>query len=104
MSDGAQDTALEQAFERWRAVLLGQADQISEENEKAWRSTLLVICQQIARKGKMEIQLVQQRARRTGSGDPSWMGWMLKNIETLWREQYEVAEATAESICAGVDF
>ena len=81
---------------RWRAVLWGQEEQISTENEKAWRSTVLDICKRIAEKAKMEIQSVQQRARKTKSEDPSWARWMVGNIERLWREQLEVAEAGRE--------
>lgn len=102
--DGAQGDTFDHAVEHWRTVLWGQADQISEENEKAWRSMLLEICQHITRKAKTEVQSVQQRAHKSRSEDPSWTEWMLKNIEMLWREEYEVGEAVAESIRAGVDF
>ncbi|EKM55430.1 uncharacterized protein PHACADRAFT_94457 [Phanerochaete carnosa HHB-10118-sp] len=104
-ADDATEDVLDRALEQWRAVLWGQVEQISEENEKAWRNTLPLMCQRIARKARAEIQSMQRHGLQpNGLEDPAWKGWMLKNIDMLWREEYEVAEAVGESVRVGVDF
>ena len=88
----------EEACELWRSVLVGQAEIVSEENEKAWREGLLQICGKASTRAAMAIA-----SCRSGHLErPS--NWVEKNVEMLWREEREVAEAVAASVRAGVDF
>lgn len=97
-----EEDKIDSVVERWRAVLWGQEEQISAKNEKAWRSTLIRICDQVAKTAKTGIESVQGRSKQ--AEDPGWTGWVLGNIEMLWREECEVAEAVRRSVEAGTDF
>ena len=92
----------EEACGLWRSVLMGQAEMISNENERAWRETLLEICEKIALQAKTAIASAADHVASEFA--ESWLGWVEKNIEMLWREELEVAEAVAQSVRTGVDF
>jgi len=86
----------------WRKTLLGITDQVSGDNERAWRIILQQICRRLieeGRRGKVRAAGVELRV-----GSNQWVGWMRSNIESLWDEQVVVAEAVLESIRDGVEF
>ncbi|GJE95126.1 SET domain-containing protein [Phanerochaete sordida] len=102
--DESEGEAFERALERWRAVLWGQEEQVSAENEQAWRDALLLMCERIAETATSGMAAVRERLPRERASGAGWTGWMLGNIERLWREEYEVAEAVASSVRGGVEF
>ena len=72
---------------------------ISNDNERAWRETLLEICEKITLRAKTAIA---STADHEASEIPE--SWVERNIEMLWRGELEVAEAVAESVRTGVEF
>ena len=95
--------SMENAFERWRKVLYGQEEQISAAHEQAWRHTLSDICGQVEARAQAGLESIRDTLREARA-EVSWAGWMQMNVETLWREELEVARAVAESVKAGVEF
>lgn len=80
-------------------MLLGQRDVVSQENEIAWRATLLDICETLTVRATSGVAAVG----RLSLGDP-WSVWMKDAIKALWREEDEVARAVAASVRAGEEF
>jgi hypothetical protein len=93
-----EGSALEDVFEQWRRVLYGQEEALSEACEKAWRQTLSDICERVAQRAQAAIQSVGAQS------ESLWAAWMQVNVETLWREELEVAEAVRSSVQAGIEF
>ena len=102
-TDDPEAQSLETAIDRWRRVLYGQEEALSKPQEDAWRATLATICAQIAHKARAALQIMGDKPRGTRS-EARWTGWMENNIEMLWREELEVAEAVARSVEAGIEF
>ncbi|PSR74907.1 hypothetical protein PHLCEN_2v9441 [Hermanssonia centrifuga] len=100
-------SAPEEATEGWKKVLTGQAEVISVENEKSWRESLLDICDEIidrARQNRDEnIRKLQQGLSLTEI-EPPWLRWAIGNLNLLWGEEMEVAEAVAMSVRFGEEF
>lgn len=94
---------MDKACESWRSVLVGQAEVISNKNERAWRGTLLSICEKIVLRAKTAMAQFPANFR-VSEYPEGWSVWAGRNIEMLWQEELEVAEAVAQNVRAGVDF
>ncbi|KAI0093650.1 SET domain-containing protein [Irpex rosettiformis] len=95
----------EELVDAWRRVLIGQEERVSEANEQAWRKSLLRICEEIIGRANggmenLEGELTTLKTKRT----PGWLDWMAGNIQLLWREELEVAEAVTISVRSGEEF
>jgi hypothetical protein len=86
----------------WQDTLLGKQEIISEENENAWRETLLAICRGIADKASTGIADCSSKRDNWGKGN--WVDAMKENVEALWNEELFIATAVSESIDQGVAF
>ncbi|KAI0807377.1 SET domain-containing protein [Fomes fomentarius] len=94
-----QGSTFHAAVNRWRDVTNGQYEGISAENEEKWRQILHSICSQIVERARRRIRVGGKDGDSVG-----WRGWTVRNVETLWKEELEVAEAVAASILANVEF
>ncbi|KAI0065357.1 SET domain-containing protein [Artomyces pyxidatus] len=90
------------ALQPWRDTLSGTKDDISEENERVWRNTVLELCQILVNRAELGLQRLQAESETVGGLD--WFGWMVENIRLLWWEEREVALAVARSIRRGETF
>lgn len=84
---------------RWRDVINGRSEEISAENEEKWRRILHAICSQIVERARDRTRVGCKDGDSVG-----WRGWTVRNVETLWKEEREVAEAVAASILTNVEF
>ncbi|THH11579.1 hypothetical protein EW146_g7986 [Bondarzewia mesenterica] len=86
----------------WSDTLSGRKDVISDENEAAWRSTLLNISNTVAKRA--EASMASMAGMPMEKEQPEWYEWMLHNIRMLWWEERYVAMAVADSVRNGVEF
>ena len=91
---------LDGAIRPWRDTLLGKQEIISEENESAWKETLLAICRSVTDDATTGI--IDCNAKSWTKG--TWVDLMKENIEALWNEELFTATAVSESINQGVTF
>ena len=90
----------ESETQKWRDVLSGHREHISDENEEGWRDMLLGICERISGRAQERFnRAVQDLTKADG-----WQAWMKENILCLWREEQVVADAVAQSVRAGEVF
>ncbi|GLB34973.1 putative SET domain-containing protein [Lyophyllum shimeji] len=85
----------------WKATLLGRADRISQENEEAWKDTLLQICSKLAEDATTAIASLDAVS---ANREIAWFSWMKKNIRMLWEEELFVTRMVAQSILGGEEF
>ena len=95
----ADDAQLEAIVDEWRAVIYGQVDEISPQNEQSWRQALLRLCGRISERARSHLAAVTSQHE-----DLPGRGWVAQNVRVLWKEEREVAEAVAASVSAGVEF
>ena len=89
--------------EMWRDVTLGKRDDISQENESRWRSTLECLCNDViqdAKGGLIKIRDIQVVDQETNG----WVEFAKVFIEMLWREEMDVGCAVLKSLEEGADF
>ena len=89
--------------EMWRDVTLGKRDDISQENESRWRSTLECLCNDViqdAKRGLIKIRDIQVVDQETNG----WVEFAKVFIEMLWREEMDVGCAVLKSLEEGADF
>ena len=98
------DTLFESAdiIRPWQDTLVGTRECISEQNEKAWKETLLLICQGLAAGAPVGTARCSEKLE--SQRKPDWVHSATKNIELLWVEERLVATAVSESILRGVEF
>lgn len=89
-------------MKRWVNVLYGQAETVSETNERIWRTNLLHIC-------GLSIERAREGIRRCSALDQyqedlQWVQFQRDSIRALWREESEVATAVAQSVQQGESF
>lgn len=89
---------------KWKEVLYGQAETISEVNERLWRATLLHICETIIERAREGIRKCSTLDLSEFQEPPSWITFQAHNIGNLWREELEVAAAVARSLRDGEIF
>lgn len=87
-------------LEPWKDTLLGEKDIVSDENESAWRETLLEICQSIAKDATSMIAKCGNFSR----WEAEWLPAMKSSVKMLWEEELHVAQAVSESIRANEEF
>lgn len=92
----------EEALKPWQETLLGIRTMVSEENETAWRESLIQICETLTTRAKVGLSMLVTRP--TSFGDASWLAWMQDNIQSLWREEALVAAAVSDSVRQGIQF
>jgi hypothetical protein len=92
----------EEALKPWQDTLLGVRTMVSEENETAWRQSLVQICATLI--SRAEAGISELVTRTMGFKDVPWLAWMQDNVKALWREEALVASAVAESVRQGVQF
>lgn len=85
----------------WVQVLLGKQDLVSEENESAWRETLLRICEKLVDHAKYAINNIP---REDDEKNPEWVGAIRKTIRILWEEELYIAKVVSESLLQGLQF
>ncbi|KAF8077965.1 hypothetical protein FPV67DRAFT_23223 [Lyophyllum atratum] len=85
----------------WKATLQGTADIISEENEDAWRNTLLRVCRTLAEDATSAIASLDVVLEQ---GQTPWFPWMKENIRMIWEEELCVATTVADSILNHEEF
>ncbi|KAL4265232.1 SETD3/SETD6 methyltransferase [Pleurotus pulmonarius] len=90
-----------ESLQPWRAVLLGETEIVSEDNEDSWRKALLRICETI--QADAEKQLVSSHLVEESQGK-SWGAWMADNIRLLWLERIYVSAAVIRSVETGDQF
>jgi len=83
----------DESLQPWRDTLTGKRYTVSEQNEAAWRTTLLHICEVI----------IQRAESRLNDESPvsqcaQWVAWMHENVRSLWNEEKCVAEAVLQSL------
>ncbi|KAF8902104.1 hypothetical protein CPB84DRAFT_1707912 [Gymnopilus junonius] len=79
----------------WRDTMFGKRGTISEENEGLWKGTLSKICKDIIERGKGGLKMTVNIQEQ---GSPTWLQPAKACIETLWREEIDVAIAVARSL------
>ena len=100
----ASAAALESAIDGWRKVLCGESEWISPSNEVQWRRSLAQICERIIDRGRKNITAMSVTSHPDTSDMLEWRQWMEGNVELLWTEEVEVAEAVIASVLAGIEF
>ncbi|KAH7889711.1 hypothetical protein F5I97DRAFT_1800507 [Phlebopus sp. FC_14] len=78
----------------WRDVVHGNREIVSEVNERAWKDTILHICEVL-------IVRAQSHLGRESTNDvheDDWVPWAHENIRRLWREEVLVALAIKRTI------
>jgi hypothetical protein len=93
----------DELIDAWRSTLVGQQESISAANEQAWRDTLIEICETIIAQANVGVQGLAA-AVASLHDRPEWLDWMVKNVELLWKEEWEVAEAVLVSVRSGEGF
>ncbi|KZT26214.1 hypothetical protein NEOLEDRAFT_1132222 [Neolentinus lepideus HHB14362 ss-1] len=91
----------DKALDAWRDTLMGRQDSISPENEQAWRRTLVEMCREIVERARRNLQ---DLADNGGKAQGEWRAFVHDCVKTLWREEFEVAEAVVESVQNGEEF
>jgi hypothetical protein len=102
MSVNAVPLDFDNVIRPWQDTLLGKQEIISEENENAWRETLLAICRGVADKASTGIADCSSKCDNWAKGN--WVNAMKENVEALWNEELFIATAVSESIDQGVAF
>jgi hypothetical protein len=93
---------LANAIRSWQDTLLGKQEIISEENEIAWKETLLSICQRVADNASAGV--ADCGVKSACWAQRNWVDAMKSNVEALWNEELFVASAVSESVHQGVAF
>ncbi|KAI0798047.1 SET domain-containing protein [Abortiporus biennis] len=93
----------EEIFEAWKSVVAGVDEIVSEQNEQAWRRTVLDMCKELMQRAESGMNKVEN-VSYSEITLPDWLEWMKGNIACLWQEEREVARLVSESINTGVDF
>jgi len=86
----------------WQDTLLGKQEIISEENENAWKETLLSICQSVADNASTGLARCSDKLDQWEGG--GWIDAMKGDVKALWDEELFIATAVAESIHQGAEF
>jgi hypothetical protein len=84
------------AIQPWQDTLLGKQEIISEQNEDAWKKTLLSICQSVVDNASTGIVGCSDELGHWGT--ESWVNAMKGTVEALWHEEHCIAMAVSESI------
>ncbi|KAF8844979.1 SET domain-containing protein [Paxillus ammoniavirescens] len=85
----------------WRDVVAGKLERISDDNERAWRETVILMCDLLI--SRAEHSIVSGSLEDT-IRDNTWIQWMQENVRALWREELFVAKAVKQSILRGDEF
>ncbi|TCD69710.1 hypothetical protein EIP91_006477 [Steccherinum ochraceum] len=97
--DGKAHTTADTLVEAWRRVIQGVAEQISDDNEARWRTSVERVCQEVIRRAERSMKTVEQLSElKVSDSTPEWFEWMQGNIRLLWREELEVATQVSHSI------
>ncbi|KAF9246536.1 hypothetical protein BU15DRAFT_85291 [Melanogaster broomeanus] len=85
----------------WRDVVAGKRERISDDNERAWRETVVLLCDVLI--SRAEHHFVSSSTKHIDEGD-GWIKWTQENIRALWREELFVASAVKQSVLRGDEF
>ncbi|KAF9464681.1 hypothetical protein BDZ94DRAFT_1215871 [Collybia nuda] len=85
----------------WVYVLQGKQDFLSEENENAWRRTLLQLSDRLASRA---ILMTTEAFSDDNENGPEWFREMREAIRFLWEEELHVASGVSASIIQGLQF
>jgi hypothetical protein len=77
---------------------------VSEDNERAVRGSLRVLCEALRVRAKNKLSALAERQAATAEDRVGWHGWAVGNVEALWREERVVAECVLISVEAKVLF
>jgi hypothetical protein len=99
---GSDSIIRERVLGPWQDTLHGRCNMVSEENEIAWRESLIQICEILMRRAETGIHTLAERT--VDFKDVSWLGRMQDNIKVLWQEEALVAAAVVQSIRQGAEF
>ncbi|KAF9564668.1 SET domain-containing protein [Agrocybe pediades] len=92
----------DRALQSWRNTTRGIQDNISAENEQAWRASLFTICKDILHQAKEGAEKVRQIDSVEIS--PPWLGYMKRAIEMMWKEDSGVAQGIIDSLTRKEEF
>ncbi|CAA7271714.1 unnamed protein product [Cyclocybe aegerita] len=91
----------DQYVQEWRNVTLGLQEIISEENEHRWKMTLRDMCEDLATNAQRDLAMVSEICLDT---QKEWLPSSILFIETLWREEMNVARSVIESLNNHAEF
>ncbi|KAF7440484.1 hypothetical protein PC9H_000829 [Pleurotus ostreatus] len=100
----SEPTMTWETLQPWRAVLLGETEIVSEENEGSWRKALLRICETIRTDAEKQLASVCGSRLVEESKSKDWGPWMVENIRLLWLERIYVSGAVIRSVETGAQF
>jgi len=81
------------ASRRWRDTILGHEEVVSEENERACKESMVMICEVVIKRAERMTEAVKE-AMRTGIEEfEEWYRNVLVAVKTLWLEEQTVAKA-----------
>lgn len=100
----SEPTLTWETLQPWRAVLLGETEIVSEENEDSWRKALLRICETIRTDAEKQLVSVCGSRPVEESESKDWGAWMTENIRLLWLERIYVSGAVIRSVETGAQF
>ena len=86
------------AIKPWLNTISGIQETISDENEQAWRDSLLRICDGVVHRADAAARQLD------AAGCDKSLKDTLRNLRMLWREERIVAVAVRQSLCAKVEF
>lgn len=89
------------ALESWMTTVMGTSNKISEDNEEAWRNTLLNICRKRASDAEFALSSLKEKPCPSS---PDWVPWTKQNIMMLWEEELLVSIQVANSILQHEEF
>jgi hypothetical protein len=76
------------ASRRWRDTILGYEEEVSEENEKACRESIVEICDVVIKRAERGIDAVKEEMR---TAREEWYRNVLVALDSLWTEERTVA-------------
>ncbi|OJA21605.1 hypothetical protein AZE42_01659 [Rhizopogon vesiculosus] len=75
------------AIQPWRDVKGGKRETISDENEIAWRQSLITVCDALITRAQASLHGLKNDNFEGCSGSDDWLPWMRENIRMLWKEE-----------------
>jgi hypothetical protein len=82
----------------WKDTIAGLRDNISDDNEVAWRVSLQQLCEAIQIRASSHLELEASLI----NANTSWTNWMQGNVRMLWEEEVLTARMVLDSLAAGL--
>ncbi|KIL00416.1 hypothetical protein PAXRUDRAFT_821707 [Paxillus rubicundulus Ve08.2h10] len=88
-------------IQAWRDVVAGKRERISNDNERAWRETVVRMCDILISRAE---HYFASGSTEDAMRDNTWIQCMQENVQALWREELFVARAVKQSILRGDEY